>query len=791
MLQSNHYQGSEPDGYGPISLSQSQTSERGQDILKVLWRWKWLLLLGGTFGLMAGLLNYYRQSPTYASRALVQVVYPNVESVGMDSLDGTDGIRGHSRLDESRIIKSARVIELAVEAGNLESLPFFKDKSRTDIVQWILRPTVLTVEPAGRDSSTALLEVGFVCSNAEVSQLVVDAVIAGYDNYLETAYRNLGKELVGVVTQAQQSLQNSYRELSEKHAKFRKDAPMIWLGDEARNQFSENSVEINSSINQIQIEGYKLRAILDHIAEAERLGRPPETILMMLASDLDLRQVSHSPDILGEGITRASDALPFTSAERRAILMELQIKEQELLDTFGDEHPAVAGVRRRIELLTKQVASIASTERLLEEKLVAGGQSESSVALSSKEKLELWRSSLEERMAALDIQLKLLRELADENNMKSKELQDYMTTNRLLNSELQSVQALLDGYTDTLNRIQILPQGNRRTLEVLTPAEVGGFHGPALAPYLLGGTAIGLILIAGLAVLLDWWDKSFRSPDEISDTLGYAILGHVPQMLLKKSGKQAVDCSLCTIAGSSPQVSEAFRSIRTGLYFSEHGGESRVIQVTSPIPGDGKSTVAANLAATIAQSGRSVLLIDADLRRPRTAKLFGLSHSAGVADVIRGRVSFSEAIVASQLPNLSLLASLDPAESPAELLSHSRFVDLIQEARGRFDYVLVDSPPVLAVADASVVAARVDGVILTIRLRRDSRPLAMQASKMLDAVRAQVLGVVVNGVKATSSAYEYRYGSYGYGEAYVSASDSSIDLDIPSETIPSLGHRPR
>jgi capsular exopolysaccharide synthesis family protein len=273
-------------------------------------------------------------------------------------------------------------------------------------------------------------------------------------------------------------------------------------------------------------------------------------------------------------------------------------------------------------------------------------------------------------------------------------------------------------------------------------------------------------VLAGLAVLLDFADKSFRSPDEITQALGFPVLGHVPHLKTKARKKSAgsTDLTLCTLGGPNAFGSEAFRSIRTGLYFRDSESENRVIQITSPVPGDGKSTIATNLAISIAQSGRSVLLIDADMRRPRISKLFGLQNELGLADLLRGDATLREVLIVGPIPNLSLLASSLPANDPAELLSSATFSSLIESLRSQFEYIIIDTPPLLAVSDAASVAARADAVVLTVRLRRNAKPLALQASQLLLEMGVRPMGIVVNGI-TNSRSYEYRYGQYGYQSA--------------------------
>lgn len=746
------------DGVNPIHPNEASR----HDVLAILWRWKWLPIIGSVIGMAVGALNFSRQKPTYESNALIQVVYPNAESAGLDTVSsGPDTVRGQSRLDESRIIMSERVIDIAINLSDLSNHPKLSSMSPAELRRWIKSPAHLSVAPAGRDASTALIEIRFKGSDAEVCQLVVDAIIAGYDQYLSVAYEKLGNEVVDLVTKAQDQLQAKYEEIAKKNAESRQNAPLVWLGDEGNNHFAEHCIEIKKSINEIEIENLKLKALVSHIQSIERNGRPVESILQMLTSDPQLSTILFRPKDTNVVPPVAGQPVPSTMADRRAALIDLQIKEQELLNSVGEGHPAVASTRLRIELLNKQIVAMADAEKQIE--TMNQNQVEKE---DPSVKLAFWKSAIQDRMAALQLQRDSLEVLADENERKSKELGEYLSQHNLLNKELASAQMLLDNYTHTLNRIQILPQGSQLTLQTLTPPALGEFVSPTLPPYLLGGAAAGAILLAGLAILLDFADKNFRSPDEITQSLGFPVMGHIPQM--KSASRRvvngAVDGSLCTLGGPNAFGSEAFRSIRTSLYFREAESENRVIQITSPVPGDGKSTVATNLAISIAQSGRSVLLIDADMRRPRISTLFGHRSETGLADLLRNTSDLNDVIFDGPIPNLSLIASSVPAKDPAELLSSVAFSSLIETLRRKFDYIIIDTPPLLAVSDAASVAARADAVLLTVRLRRNAKPLAYQASQMLLDMGVRPMGIVVNGI-SNSRGYEYRYGQYGYQEA--------------------------
>ncbi len=300
--------------------------------------------------------------------------------------------------------------------------------------------------------------------------------------------------------------------------------------------------------------------------------------------------------------------------------------------------------------MREQIARLAQNEKLElaeKERLQREAEEEAKKEIkvegvSFEQRLAIREQAMKEHYASIELQMQGLNEIAQENLKKSKEHQTIASENRLLNSELASVQTLLDAYTEKLKSIELLPPAGQRSLNELNLPSSGFFYGPKLAPYLLGGAAIGFVLLSGLAVLMDLADRSYRNPDEIAKDLNMPVLGHVPVMDMGKVKKKIESCdgSLTTIHHSRGQVSEAYRAVRTGLFFSNRGGDLKVIQITSPVPGDGKSTLSSNLAVTMAQSGRRVLLIDADFRRPRIAKIFGIDADVGMAAVVAEKANW-------------------------------------------------------------------------------------------------------------------------------------------------------
>ncbi|MGL4551961.1 MAG: CpsD/CapB family tyrosine-protein kinase, partial [Gemmataceae bacterium] len=270
-------------------------------------------------------------------------------------------------------------------------------------------------------------------------------------------------------------------------------------------------------------------------------------------------------------------------------------------------------------------------------------------------------------------------------------------------------------------------------------------------------------------------DTSFRTPEEIRQRLRLPIVGHIPYLALStepvaytaEDGRTVeLDGALIEFHRPASVEAEAYRSVRTALYFTTQGERHKVIQVTSPSMGDGKSTLISNLAIAIAQSGRKVVLVDADLRRPRMHRVFGLTARQGLAQVIGGTAELAATVQKTVIPGLSVLPCGARPTDPSELLTLPRFADVLEELREEYDYVLVDTPPLLAVSDPCAVAPRVDGVLLTIRVSKNGRPAAERARDLLTALRINILGVVINGVGKQAAMAGYGYEHYHYADEY-------------------------
>ena len=216
-------------------------------------------------------------------------------------------------------------------------------------------------------------------------------------------------------------------------------------------------------------------------------------------------------------------------------------------------------------------------------------------------------------------------------------------------------------------------------------------------------------------------------------------------------------------------ISEAFRSLRTSLHFLSPNREYRTLLLTSAGPSEGKSTVLSNLAVTLAQSGKRVVIVDADLRRPVQHKVFGLENGTGLTNHLVGENPLDEVIQESGVENLWIITSGPIPPNPSELLEAPRMRSLIQELRDGYDLVLLDSPPVLPITDAAVMASQVDGVLLVIRSGQTRVELAKEAKETIEKSRGKIIGTILNQVRYEGDDYRYYY-YYGHDRSRKSKS---------------------
>jgi capsular exopolysaccharide synthesis family protein len=275
---------------------------------------------------------------------------------------------------------------------------------------------------------------------------------------------------------------------------------------------------------------------------------------------------------------------------------------------------------------------------------------------------------------------------------------------------------------------------------------------------------LGLLVGVGLALGFEHLDNTFKTPEDVKEHLQVPFLGMVPDVGLKTTGGAARGPNASyVLKNPNSALADAYRVLRTNLIFTSAETTGRVILVTSASPGEGKTTTLANLATALAQNGAKVLAVDADLRRPTLNHHFGLQKTPGLSDLIVGKAAASQAIQSTKVNGLQLLPCGYQPPNPAELLGSPMMKQILEAIRAHYDWVLIDAPPLLAMADAPVLCALVEGVVLVLAAEAATKPAVMRAIDQVRSVGGKITGVVLNRVNLERNSYYY---SQYYGEYY-------------------------
>jgi capsular exopolysaccharide synthesis family protein len=274
---------------------------------------------------------------------------------------------------------------------------------------------------------------------------------------------------------------------------------------------------------------------------------------------------------------------------------------------------------------------------------------------------------------------------------------------------------------------------------------------------------VGLLLAVGIAFLVEYLDDTLKSPEAVEAATGLPTLGTIIRM--KGDEGRSPIYRLAAILYPRSPAAEAYRTLRTNIEFASLDAPARTILVTSAIPGEGKTTTAANLAAVFAQAGHTTLLVDADLRKPGVHKIFDLPNTAGLTSLLRtDEARLQDVAQATDQEHLSVLTTGPLPPNPAELLRSTRMQTVLERLAASSEFVIVDSPPLQAVTDAAILSSLVDGTVLVVDAGRTRSGAVRNGREALAKVGARVLGVTLNRMSESMSGDYYYYDYYGgYG----------------------------
>jgi capsular exopolysaccharide synthesis family protein len=379
-----------------------------------------------------------------------------------------------------------------------------------------------------------------------------------------------------------------------------------------------------------------------------------------------------------------------------------------------------------------------------------------------------------------------LRKAYDKQRAETLTQNESAVSYRIIQQEIDTNKNLLDGLLQRTKENEVVMAGTPHHLRVVDYA-IAGKKPVAPRRSLIVGLSVLLSLGmgVGLAFFLEYLDDSVRSSEDVERFLHLPAIAMIPQtgavkqkrlqsltgrknaLAINGNGSREV---LLTEVDKRSQVAEAYRHLRTSILLSTAGRPPKSLLITSSVPSEGKTTTAVNTAISLGQTGARVLLIDADMRRPRVHSIFNLSNLTGLSALLSREVSDEDIDAAIQRESesgLFVLTSGPVPPNPAELIGSDQMTKLLSRLTAKFTHVVIDSPPVAAFTDGVLIGAMVEAVLLVVHSGRSSRKIVARARRLLQDVGARIIGVVLNKVATTGSHSYYYYGGYyshyGYG----------------------------
>ncbi|MAT73174.1 MAG: hypothetical protein CMJ58_27120 [Planctomycetaceae bacterium] len=747
--------------------------DRSLDVLEIISRRRRMIIAGVLGGWALAAAYFVVAPPVFESQSQLLVMQkdPRLATRGVGRAeDAQAAVSEDLMATQMQLVQSRRIVSEALTATGLDQLDSITKELDEDetAADYVIDNLDVTRGGEGQAADARVLNVAFRHSSPEETQQILDAIIDRYQAFATETFQDVNKEAAELIEQARSELSAELAAAEEAYRDYREQAPLLWTGDESTNIHRTRYEELQAEISQLGLDiseaAARLAIVQSVVADQDQNG----------ATDLERLAVIDDKNAQRVGVLVAvqqgeADTPEFLAAQPERLasargevdsLMRLRMRERELLEEFGPRHPSVMNIREQIAVASEFLANKSS----------ALGVGDTNGPLDPEQLQTAYVQLLARDLETFKKRRDELETLAATEETAAKNLVKYELEGESLRENMERQQALYDTVVDRLREINMATNYGGQVNEVIAAAETGEEVWPSLPICLALGTLLGLVAGGGAATVAELQDTSFRDPEDIREALDAPLLAHVPTMQLEHDEKLAAAIAASgselqrdLVAQHLPRskAAEVFRGLRTSVFFRSSQGDVRTIACTSPHKGDGKTTVLANLAVSIAQAGRSVLVVEADMRRPRLAAAFNLQANDGLAAVIADGAEPWDLVLASEVNNLSVLPCGDSPENPAELLTSPRFKEFLEVARDRFDYVLLDCPPVLAVADPCIVAGVADAIMLVVRTSRDSRPEAEHVKEMLDDVGANLLGAVVNcsdeGSATHAGGYRYRY----------------------------------
>ena len=669
-----------------------------------------LVVLSGTVAL--SMMTAVREEPVYQAEGRVRFKNDRTSSLtGLDEDLGRIEVFGSDPLEtQAQIVRSLPIMAEVIEELDLTTDEGNPVEPRSLLGKVGVRPV----------SDTEIMRVSFESDDPEEAAMVANEVIRVYREFNIASNKEEAAAARRFIEEQLPTTEDRVLEAEIALREFKETNGVVILDEEASRAVSRLS-NLEETIEEVQAN------LSDLNAQSNRL----EGQLGLTASEAVVLSALNQ----SEGV--------------QAALTNLQTVQSELAERRSihtDNHPET-------EILIREAAE---AEALLKNRIEAVAGQELPIPVSQLDfgRLQLGnlRVSLMGNLANLEVQrvglvdrLNELTQTRDRYMQQMSNLPELEKQQRQLERQLQAAQGTYEALLTQLQEIRVVENQTVGNVQVLSLAEVPRAPiGPNRELYLAAGGLLGVLLAIATAFLLDSLDSSVKTIKEIKELYGHTLLGVIPFI----KDNSAADSSLPRLLVTQREhagVREAYQILQANLKFLQSDAELRTVVLTSAVLGEGKSEVTANLAAALAQVGRRVLVVDADMRCPRQHHALGVINRRGLSHVITGQATLKECIQ-PVMKNLEVLTAGAVPPNPVALLDSKRMQSLLRALAQHFDMVLVDAPPLAGYADASILGRISDGILLVARPGVVDYAQGRNAKDILAQSQQRVLGMVANGV---------------------------------------------
>lgn len=578
-------------------------------------------------------------------------------------------------------------------------------------------------------------EVIVKSQDPELSSDIANAISQEYIAYTQEFQSGGLRQIVdwfdNYVSSKKQELEDAQQDLQQ----YKRDHNILSLSYEDRqNLTAANMQAVSAQLSDVRGELAREEALLEQIRQMETDGEDLTAIAGLLER--------------GTGTTSNRSSISGIVQQRADLEKDLA----RLTTRYLDSHPDVQATEKQLLAVNEAIeAEIGRSRSALKNRVGALNKTE---------------NKLNERLATYKQELFELNDLG-------------VKYGQLKNSE-ENLEKLYETVLMRSSELNINALYQNNDIQILEEAVPPGFPvSPVLPLNLAVGLLLGLGLGAGIMVLKDSLDTTIKREEDIAQFTDRPILTTLPKLdpsVLK--GLEVIGASAAdTITHSAPKsaYAEGIKTLRTNLTFMSPDRPPELMLVTSPGPSEGKTITSVNIAIAMAQSGLKTLIIDGDLRRPRLHKALGVENKIGLSTLVSGGADIDAALQTTPIENLSTIACGEVPPNPSELLHSERFHEFIEEIRGRFDRIIIDSPPIGAVSDALILSRVVDGALLVVKYAKTRKEMLSRSIEQLHGIGAPLMGIVLNEISRGQGGY-YGYQYYGADTYYGSDVDESNRL---------------